>query len=456
MPANNIEIENTPMWYEVLDVLTKCDKNTQAFWTVTFLLGDTGLTYEPFELTKFTVERDYMGGFCDCMGITAVIPYGKYVKRIYKHRNELKVVLTRYPLLEKSTAIDPSKPVGTQVFTAILKESNGSITHMQGDEIKDEFALDLKGYAHVEFQLFSMTAERVRITTVGGIYRRQKLDELCRYLITSTAMGYKVPVEERIMGVDMLPIDNPKTQEQIVLPHGLHLYDLPGFLQKRYGLYNAGLGAYIQGKHWFIYSLFDPQRYADAKKTFNIYVLPKKKYQEIERTYRVLGNDISILATANTEFMGDTNATQMQRGSAIRFTSASEFMGEFGVTKGNRYTVDRKKNNYEFKTAQAETQLDYAPVQDERITSNPFVAYTDLAMRRGGILNVVWENSRPNIIEPGMPCRVVYFENSVPKEAQGIVISVNHLVQKIGDFKVKKHSANTRLQIFAQLKNSDK
>lgn len=453
MATNSVEIENTPMWYEVLDVLTKCDKNTQAFWTVTFLLGDSGETYEPFELTRLTVERDYMGGFCDCVGLAAMIPYGKYAKKIYAYRNQLKAILTRYPLLEKSTSVDPDKPIGTQLFTAILKENNGAITQMQGDEVKDEFSLDLKGYTTVEFQLFSLAAERVRITTVGGIYRKQCLSDLCRYLITSNVSCYKIPEEQRVVGVDMLPADNVKKQEQIVIPHGLPLYDVPGFLQKKYGIYNAGLGSYVQGRHWFIYSLFDPQRFNDTRRTFTIYVLPKKKYQEIERTYRVRGTDISILATANIEFMGDTNATQVRSGSSTRFTSAANFMGEFGETKGNRFIVNRKKNNFEFKTSQAETELDYAPVQENRITSNAFVAYSELAMRKGGILNVIWENSRPNIIEPGMPCRVVYFDQAVAKEANGIILSVNHLVQKIGDFKVKKHSANTRLQIFAQLKN---
>jgi hypothetical protein len=451
----NSEVENTPLWYEILDVLTKCDQESQAYWEVEFIINEAGDVYKPFQLTQFSLERDYAGGYCDAMGITATIPFGKYAERIYKNRNQLRATLTRFPLLEKSTLIDYSKGVKSEEFIAILKEPSGTMQQMKGTEAKDERSLDLMGFVEVQFQLFNKADERVRIATIGGIYRKVKLDELIKYSISNTVNKHKVSEERKILGVDIVPINNTKAQEQVILTHGMHLYDLPGFLQKTYGIYNAGLGTYVQGRYWYVFPLFDTKRYSKAKETYTLYVLPKKKFPEIERTYRVLGTDVAILTTTETDFRADTNRNQVEDGGGVRFTNADTMMDGFGVAKGNKFKVKRKENNSEFKSQDRQVHLDYAPIANARITSNPFAQYSDLLLRIGGIMTVLWENSKPNIIKPGMPCRVVYFDDNQIKEAYGITLGVNHVVQKIGDFNMKKHSSNTRLQIFVNLKKEN-
>lgn len=448
----NDEVENTPLYHEVIDVLVKCDHNTQAYWTVTFILNDNGDIYEPMQLTQLSIVRDYMGGYVDMVGISALIPAGKYAERIYKNRNTLSAILTRTPLLERSTTVDTTKPVMSVEFTAILKENKGTDRQLNGDEIKDERAMDLKMLIDAEFQLFSKVAEQVRITTVGGIYRNCTVEELMRYIITDTTGKYKIDSTKKLAGVDIVPTHNPVKQPQVVIPHGVHLYDLPGFMQKTYGVYNAGLGSFIQGKHWYIFSLFDTNRFFKTKKTFTLYLLPKRKFPEIERTYRILGDDISIICTTTTEFKADTNLSQMINGNASRFTDASKVMSGFGKTKGNRFVTDRKANNFEIKTDKSEVKFDYTPVHENRITSNPFQAYTDMALSKGGIFTVLWENSSPNILTPGMPCRIVYYDRDVIKEGYGVLVSANHIVQKVGDFNMRKHTTNSRLRIFANLK----
>jgi hypothetical protein len=183
--------------------------------------------------------------------------------------------------------------------------------------------------------------------------------------------------------------------------------------------------------------------------------LPKKKFPEIERTYRILGTDVAIITTTSTDFRADTNRSQIQEGIGVRFTNGDTVMDGFGEVKGNKIKLKRKENNSEFKSEDRKVHLDYAPISESRITSNPFVQYSDMLMKIGGIMTVLWENSKPNIIKPGMPCRVVYFDDNKVKEATGITLGVNHVIQKVGDFNMKKHTSNSRLQVFVNLKKED-
>jgi hypothetical protein len=447
-----MEIEDTPLYYELMETFIKCDKQSQSYYKVMIHLDDQGALYEPMVVKSITNRRDYVGAFCDEVVCTVVMPLGKYALKVYPNRNHLEITVEKYFLKENSTTIDYDKPLLSRRYTAFLIEDLPAIKEVQGQEAKDEHALDHVSLEEVRFQLFNKVEERIRVAAVGGIYRKMRVDQLLLGLITEVTKKIKADTRIMLKGVDMVPVNNVKPLEQIVLTHGLHLSDLSGFLQKKYGVYSAGLGSYVQNQNWFIYPLFDTARYKKAIRTANIYILPKKKFPEVERTYRVVGPVVSIMSTSNTEFKGDNDLSYAQDGNGVRFAEASNFMEKFQKTAGNKTGIKRKDNNNEFSAQTVGSNVDYAPVPQERITSNPFQHYSDLAKRKGGVVSLNWENSSPDLIEPGMPVRFIYFDDDKIKEAYGIMVGASHSVAKVGDMMMQKHTTNSMLLVFTNLK----
>jgi hypothetical protein len=451
--TNSYDIEKTPLYLEMIEVLTKCDKDSHAHWRCMIHIDDQGGLLTPMNLLQIALERDYAGSSADKVSIKAVITAGEYAKVLYPNRNQLQVTLMRIPLLENSTVEDFDRPIGTERYSAVLVEKGPAITQLQGGEIKDKFSLDTTmGLLEVTLQLYNKFDEKARVTLVGGIYRTTTVSDIMLSTLTSVSKSIKVEFDKTFLGVDLWPANNQQKLDQVVVTHGLHLFDLPGYLQKVHGVYSAGLGSYVQNRIWYIFPLFETARFFKSKRTLSIYILPKRKFPEIERTYRVIGDDVMIICTTSSDFRADSNVSYLQTGNATRFTEATGMVDRFGATKGNKYIVNRKKNNYEFSTGDTGSEVDYAPVADRKITANPFVYFTEQAMKNGGILNIGWENSKPSLIEPGMATRIVYFDEEEMKEAFGTVIGGNHMVAKVGEMNMPKHTSISKLILFTNLK----
>ena len=450
-----LEVEKTPLYYELLDVMANCDKKSQIAWVAIIHLDDAGTLYYPTQVTDITLRRDYVDGFADEVCVTCSIPLGKFARQVYPNRSHLQMTLQKWPIKENSTEIDWDAVIETEKFSATLIEEGPAVAQIQGQETKDEYALDLVSILEVRFQIFNKAVERIRITTVGGIYRHVTVKNLMLTLMTDIATRIKVDNRRVIEGVDMIPTNNESMYEQMVLTTGLRISDLPFYLQKRYGVYSAGLGAYIQNKHWYVYSLYDTNRFTKTLRTLTIYILPKRKYPEIERTYRVKKNSVSILCISNSDFRGDNEISYTIQGNGVRFTEAENVMDGFGKSGGNKMIVSRKKNNNEFSAVIKEDGVNFAPVTDRRITANPFVHFTELAAKKGGILRLNWENSDPQLVEPGMVTRIVYFDDDVLKEAYANVLGLVHMSVKVGDHQTKKHTQQSQIVLFTNLKKAN-
>lgn len=452
MAEEIIEFEKTPLWYELLEVLGKCDQHSQVTWKAIVHLDDNGTLYNPITVHNVMIKRDYVLSYADEMMCTLSIPLGKYARKIYPNRNRLQITLLKMILQEGTTIIDPDAPVETERFSATLIEDGPAVAEIQGQETTDEASLDLVNILDVRFQLFNKATEKIRITQVGGIYRKTTVSDVMLSCITPLIKDLKIDNVRNMAGVDLVPTNNPTKYEQIILPQGTKLIDVPGYLQNRFGVYSAGLGSYVQNRFWYIYPLYDTNRFNASKRTLTIFILPKKKYPELERTYRILGPAITVLCTSDSDFRGDNEISYANEGNGVRFADADRMLSGFIDVKNNKATAKRRANINEFSAAMREDGVNYSPISGTRITSNPHQHYTELAARKGGVLRLTWENSNPSLIEPGMVTRIVYFDNNQLKEAYGNVLGCSTAVVKVGDFNTDKHSSNTQLVLFTNLK----
>lgn len=444
-----MELIYTPLYQEVLDVLSNCPKQSQFYYDIIFILDNNGdRVYTPISLDSITIRRDYINNFSDEISATCKIPLGQYAFNIYPNRVQLRATLTRYKLTSDGK-IDEDIAPSTQTYLVVLVEDKGAITQMQGAETKSIEALDLVDILSVKFQLFDVGMMKLRAIQVAGIYRDMAVEQIIR---SNVCMYAK---EVGIGTFDIEEADNKKPRVQTLVPTNTRLVDLPGYLQKKYGVYNSDLGTYIQNNIWYIFPIYDTGRFKDQKRTLTIYIIPQNKFPESDATYREYQDSIVIIATSKVDFRGDNDINYIIDGNGARYVDESKVLGEYSKSEGNKTTIERATNTNEFTSSQRGDGLTQAPVIDQVFSANPFAQFSNLAKRKGGMLKVVWENSLPSLLTPGMSVRVVYFDKEELQEAYGVLIKVSHITFKPGDMNTKKHVNNSQLALFTNLRVQD-
>lgn len=241
---------------------------------------------------------------------------------------------------------------------------------------------------------------------------------------------------------------NKDVHKQITIEHGTKLVDVPDYLQKKIGIFNAGLGSYLQNKIWYLFGLYDTTRFQKATKTLTLIVMPAKKWAHIERTYRQDADSLTVLITGETGFKDSSGSDTLQEGNGTRFADASSLF-ETPTTGGNNKSVmARSRNNNEIVTARREVGVDHVPVSHARITSNPFAVYSDIAARNGSYFKGVWQNADPRLLFPGMQTRILYMDGEDVKEIYGVLHGSENVSHHIGDISVQKFINQAILYVF--------
>jgi hypothetical protein len=446
-----MEISQSILGDEINEVFTSGPTGSNFTWQIILSYkSDKGdEKYEPLKITGFTIKRDYVRGFADEITCRVVASLGKYVYKIHANRDKLYCTLIKKYISESNDSEDSRKDILTEQFKVILLNKETAPTIGQGVETTDEESLDLVSLVDVDLQLIPLSIEKIRKIQVGGIYSNTKLDSLISTLITNESSKINVDADQKLVGVDITPISNNDSKRSIVVPHGTLLIDVADYLQKRIGVYNASIGSYIQDKFWYIFPLYDTSRFEDIKDTLTVFILPKKKFHNVERTYLYKNGSRRILVTGQTAFKDDNGTRFLNQGSGSRSTDAATLMGEGSKTKDNKTIVARGKLNTEYVV---DKNANYAPVSSDKITSNPFTSLSQVNFRGGGEFRAVWQNCDPNFLKPGIQTKILYDDEGKIKELYGVLIQVTYLSIPLGGMIGTRYSNQAELVFFVKKK----
>lgn len=439
-----IEFEDTPIWAVAEKILYGGATSTNYTWEVIVHTPDENLT--PFNVQSINTVRDYAGGFGDEITLSTQFGRGTFAYRILPFRNDLEITLKKIPVTESLDSELGSGKIQSERFKATLIGDFTSPTLGQGKEAKSEEALNMLGLDDIHFQLQDKACEQIRVLMAGGIGRNTTVQNFLTTLITRTSEKLKVGDERALKGIDMVKADNVDVKEHIVITQGVRLVDLADFVQKRQGVYNAGLGSYIQSGYWYIFPLYDTSEFNRRVKTLTMVVVPETKLSNVERTFITEAGATTVLVTGKTAFRDDAGSNYQNFGNGLRYTHAALLMDANSSTSGNKVTLTRDKLNSE--SISADAPLKFAPVAANRITANPFPNLSLQARKRGGYFRAIWQNGDHALIVPGMVVKIVYFEDEVLKDIYGLVHNVTHVSHKAGAVVSKKFVNQVIIDIF--------
>lgn len=447
-----MNFEDSSLYLEVKNIARNGANPVFNLYSAQIHLKDRDL--DVIKIISIDIKRDYEMNYTDEMILSVMLPFGKYAKRLYPERNNLEITIRCKPMLEMGGNEDTNKAPVLERYVAILMNQGNPLIEGDDSNIPSEDALDLSRLETVDFQLIPKSVDQMRMKSVGGVYRGTTTEDMVKTVVTRESQLLDLPKELLPEGVEMVPANNKSKRDHIVIPHGTKLVNLPPYVQEKCGgIYSSGLGFYYQDKHWYLFPLYNTERFEDSLAKVTIINVPGNKLGGIERTYRRDGDNVIILATGEAQFKDISDQQQLSQGNGVRFADASKFMDGFVQTKDNKTIAARGENVNEVMTVERASGHQNVHVSSSRISSNAFKEYSALAMRDGSLMNLLWENADPDLIFPGLPIKILYMEDDQIRELTGVVLKAHVYTHVKGQVMFSStHHTNIALSVFVNRK----
>lgn len=423
-----VTIEASSIKQEIQQIINNGATPVHFDWSATILAN--GRTIPVQKILGIHTIRMYDSNYSDDIRVQCAIPLGTYMNQVYPYRDNLVMTLYKTPTTETGGASVMSTPdIENHKLRATLviprdHQLEGNLKLMQ-----NATAADLGVMHDVEFQLVDLALEQVRMQSVGSIMRKVTPGDAIKFFMTAISKTIEVDGANAIKGVEMVDPDNKIARDHIVLPHGLRFSDVPGWIHEHMGgVYNGGFGFYLQAGYWYVYPLYNLDRWNSTPKNLTLLNVPANQMPGMDRTYRKTNNQLIVLLTGEAVHLDDTESLQLNKGNGLRFTDASKVLEGFGTAKNNKYSISRTQNNTEFLAAPRRTGLNNVQMSDRRITSNNFYEMSKMARRLGSHLNVKWEHSDPGSLYPGMPVKYIYVANGKINTVYGTLLRVHSFI----------------------------
>ena len=429
-------LEESPLWLDIKSILTDGQKPIK--YEYRGMLHTEKEDIAVYKVMALDVIRDYANKVGDVIRIELKMPLGDYAIRFYPFRNNLEFSIKKLLLKENSDDFEENAEVFVEKFKAVfLPEENPSISASDIERI-DKETLDNADMVDVKLQLLDRSLEPLRIKTTQGVYKKYTPEELIHVLLGGESLKVSIDGKPSIDGLNLVEPDNKEKRDHTVVPTGTLITSIPTFIQeKKGGVYNAGIGTYLQTykeeKLWFVFPQYNYKRFDTTKDDrLIIYAVPQERLDGVDRTYKVDGKILYVLTTENKRYRDNADLKYMNQGSGYRMPDARALMKKPVVLSEEGVKGNRVRYNHEATIEERDDGLNFAPVIPSGPGSNPFREISRIAVRQMATIEFIWENSNPDLIYPGMPCKYVFLDDGEIRELRGTVLFCQSLTVLMG------------------------
>lgn len=430
------QIEQTPLWLEIKTVINSGKKPVK--YTYKGMLHTEKEDNPILRISSIDIQRDYVNNIGDRIVIEFKMALGDYVSRLYPFRANLEFSLKKILLHESGGYRDSESDIYIEKYKAVFLPEENPHVAATGLEMYDTSTLNNVDLVTVKLDLLNRSLEPLRIKMVSGVFRNVTQKQIIHSLMMGESNKVKVEGKPAIDGISIVEPNNTKVNPHVVINSGLRLTNLPSYLQDSMnGVYTAGIGTYLQTfnkqKLWFVYPLFNTTRFDENVDKVIFYSLPAERLAGIDRTYNKDGSVTKILVTASRKYKDNADNDHINYGVGFKMSNASSFMKKPVELTENGPVGSRTKLNYEVANQERKDGLNFTPVADNAISSNPFTEYSKVLARNVARIDLVWENADPDMIYPGMPCKYIFLIKDKPVELKGIIAGIHCYISLQGN-----------------------
>lgn len=414
-------VTNRKLYESTVAEIMSTPKPSHFRWEMEFILPNE--IVKPRKLVLYEQICDYgetdngQAGYCDKIGVDVVMTQVIYENKIYPNRNNLKVTLTAIPITESSDRADPNRKALAFTYQALLRN------------IKEHQLTNLPAFdgqhaiTRVRLQLVDLGINELRLTLTGGVFVNSRGIDVIRTLLGYYSDKLKLPEQHRIIGVEHREPNVQEAFKNVIIPHGVPLLDVPGYVQKHCGgVYNFGLGFYLRRRVWYVYPLYDCDQYEKSRYRLDVIVTPPNRYPSADRSWMIKGQTLYVMTTGERDMIDKVDQLMANLGNGVQFAKATNVFDGWAKVGGNKATVQPDKNMAQYVAANRESKSNAVPFSRNRVTDNVAHETSEITKREGQYFQFAWDNSSPQLLYPGMPVKVLYESAQKVEELYGVLL----------------------------------
>lgn len=444
-------IDNTPLWEDIISVIKVNDRNRNAKVSATFHTEKED--FPALKVLMMENKRDYYGSTGEYSAIAVYLPVGDYVYRLLPFRDHLEINVKMIFMTEGGEESLEDSPTEF-LYKALIDFKTNSFPSSESISNRTLRELNNLPPITVNLELQDRCEEPLRLKMIDGVYRNVTMEQMLRGTFIHEANKIKVDGKPIIQVLELDKPDNTEPVANLLIPQGVFLRDLPGYLQeKSRGVYNAGIGSffqrYMRKPSWFVYPLYKKTRFDEDRTKLVIYAVPEDRMPAINNTYRSEGKIIYIAATGEKKMAENSRNPDLNKGTGFRMADAEAFMLKPVKILEEGIQAVRRSLNHEVASQSRKDQMNSGQIHSS--SSNAFMKYSELQSRDFSGVSVLWSNSNPDLLYPGMPVKYVYMDRGEYVEAKGTLVTAYTIIKLLGNpLEGTGHSISTQLHLFIE------
>ncbi len=414
----------------------------------------------PFTTTDgLTTHADYATKVGHHMILTVGIGPMEYKTWLAPNKDHFRIRLTRELMDEAGAVVHSSRAISNDYDGYLLNPQDLDILSNSRANDDNQLEYEASGLVSIHFQLVEQGLNEVRRTSTSGIRLRATMDEvLCGELSEGLAgksiSTLRSPDYKGLRGVDIVKSHNQHRYKHVMLKSGTRLCKLATYLQEKYGINGTGIGQYYQNQNWFIYPLYELQRYATTKDRLTIVLVPQDEASGLERTFIKKGGELIIMCTGDRTVIDNTENIVQNIGDGIRFNRASDLETMFSHDR-NKATSRLEDVQKAFSVDNRRSGSHNIRYTEDLFTDNHYRELSRISSINGQQLSLNWESSFAPWLRPAMPVKILYKKNGKIVELLGSVLGhATTTAKATGMMTDNNYFSNTKLIVHAAKNNS--
>ena len=366
--------------------------------TLTTPYGDISLAF----LQNVEWVRNYNNNKTDDIRVTFTIGGGLYRDAVMNCKDRLELTLER---------LRGDEVIYSTRYKFIILDSNeraqkDMLTYMSTKDLEALNPIQVQG------QCIDMDVYSLEDVQVEGVYKNTDLSAVITTEIMTSINNVTYGTGFLNLNLNMTEVDNNNKYRHVIIPTGIKLLDLPTYLQVQdsYGLYNAGLGTYVQyfnkKKYIFIYPLFDVKQFGNTDKKLMIFHSNNRRVGTGGITWMVDGEITKILPQYDVKLSENDGKNMTESGNTISYATPDTIYSPTGKVQDDKLS-DELKNKVV--TQQASENADGTNKSTWLGTINNAYKYRgQFIQNQMRIITLNWHDCDIDILYPGMPCVYLY------------------------------------------------
>jgi len=434
--AVSYDIKNKALWLDLEDILypKKDEGPRDNSYTYRLVIHTPTEDIDVYKFEAKDTSRDYVQNVAEFMLVRCYITAGVYLKKIAQYREMLEASIYKIPIKTGSGIVRTDKQRTVSRYRAIFRTDLNKIDSGTEASMLSASAKDLSGVPMIFFELHSRQFEALMIKTTSGTYQKIPYEDMIRAIITSESNKVTIAGKPALDAIDIYPPDNKKPNNCTIIPSLTPITSFPTFLQEQMnGVYAFGIGNFFQnyrGKNtWFVYPLYNVNRFEEDVYKAVFYSLPANVYGGIDRTYVENGKTLKIAVGGQKSYRDNAELGMINDGAGIRMSDQSAMMKKPWTIDGDKGPKGQSnKLNNEFIVKDRSDGLNYAKYRKNDSTSNPFHESSRVAYHQTAEVVLEWQNGDIELLYPGMPIKYVFIEEGNRREVKGTLLNAYEVV----------------------------